>query len=95
MAKGAPEENPKYLKGPFQNPPFTEPLPRARLPNMVDLTYLKSMLMMRRLSAAMCPLCREIVPDPLLSQATFSHRYDPHSYHRCVSRLGALQGAPE
>jgi hypothetical protein len=60
-----------------------------------DLTYLKSVMMMNRLRAAMCPLCREIVAAPLRSQAAFSHRYDPQAFHRCVARVGALQGAPE
>jgi hypothetical protein len=51
-----------------------------------DQTYLKSLYMMQRLRAMMCPICREIVPNPLASQAAFSHRFTPQDYHDCVSR---------
>jgi hypothetical protein len=44
--------------------------------------------LLRKLARDSCPICRQIVPDPLLSQAAFSHRFDPRQYHECRARHG-------
>jgi hypothetical protein len=46
---------------------------------MDELDYL---FLMRRLARNSCPLCRQIIPDPLVSQSAFVHRFDPAQWHR-------------
>jgi hypothetical protein len=54
-------------------------------PNPTDRELLDSLLLWSKLRRTTCRLCRAVVAtDPLVSQITFTHRWEPETLHACL-----------
>ena len=57
---------------------------QTQVPKYTDKELLDSLLLWSRMSRSRCPICPMLrVGDPLGSQAAFTHRWEPVTYHAC------------